>query len=104
MCGASPLLADANPPAAAIHPACRPMASSTKTFVEVGAMERTSSAASRVEMAMYLAAEPKTGQQSVTGRTLSTVLGMPMHVIGYPNSAPISDTFCGVSKESLPSL
>ncbi len=41
-------------------------------------MEATSSPASRVETATYLATEPKPGQQSVMGRSLSTVLGMPM--------------------------
>ena len=30
---------------------------------------------------MYLATEPKPGQQSVKGRSLSTVLGMPMQVV-----------------------
>ncbi len=45
-------------------------------------MEATSSAASRVDTAMYLAAEPNPGQQSVMGRSLSTVLGMPMQVMG----------------------
>jgi hypothetical protein len=58
------------------------MTSSTNTLVEVRAMDATSSAASRVETAMYLAAEPKPGQQSVMGRSLSTVLGMPTQVMG----------------------
>ena len=82
MCGASPRLLPARPPAAAIQPACRPMTSSTKTLVEVRAIDRTSSAASRVETAMYLAADPNPGQQSVKARSLSTVLGIPMQVTG----------------------
>ena len=45
-------------------------------------MEATSKAASRVEVATYFATEPKPGQQSVNGRSLSTVLGMPMAVTG----------------------
>ena len=61
MCGASPAFCAAKPPAAAIQPACRPITSSTNTLVEVRAMEATSSAASRVETAMYLAAEPNPG-------------------------------------------
>ena len=82
MCGASPAFEPARPPAAAIQPACRPMTSSTNTRVEVRAIETTSSAASRVDTAMYFAAEPKPGQQSVSGKSLSTVLGTPMQVIG----------------------
>ena len=58
------------------------MTSSTKTLVEVRAIDSTSSAASRVETAMYLAAEPKPGQQSVIARSLSTVFGIPMQMIG----------------------
>ena len=58
------------------------MTSSTNTLVEVRAIDTTSSAASRVETAIYLAAEPKPGQQSVIGKSLSTVLGMPMQVMG----------------------
>ena len=58
------------------------MTSNTNTLVEVLAMEATSKLASMVEMAMYLATEPKPGQLSVIGRSLSTVLGMPMQVIG----------------------
>ena len=45
-------------------------------------MDATSIAASRVDTAMYLATEPKPGQQSVSGRSLSTVLGMPTQVMG----------------------
>ncbi len=75
MWGASPGLAPARPPAAAIQPAWRPMTSRMKTLVEVLAMEATSSAHSLVETATYLATEPKPGQQSVTARSLSTVFG-----------------------------
>ena len=46
--------------------------------------DATSKLASIVETAMYLATEPKPGQLSVTGKSLSTVLGMWMACIGYP--------------------
>ena len=49
----------------AIHPACLPMTSKMKTFVDVSAMLFTSSPASKVEVAMYFATEPKPGEQSV---------------------------------------
>jgi hypothetical protein len=75
-------LAPARPPAAAIQPAWRPITSSTNTLVEVRAIDATSMAASRVETAMYLATEPNPGQQSVCGRSLSTVFGTPTQVIG----------------------
>ena len=61
MCGGSPALRPARPPAAAIQPAWRPITSSTNTLVEVRAIEATSIAASRVETAMYLATEPNPG-------------------------------------------
>ena len=61
MCGGSSGPLPASPPAAAIQPACRPITSSTNTLVEVRAIEATSSAASRVETATYLATEPKPG-------------------------------------------
>ena len=64
-----------SPPAAAIQPACRPITSSTNTLVEVRAIERTSNDASSADTATYLATEPKPGQQSVIGRSLSTVFG-----------------------------
>jgi hypothetical protein len=51
-------------------------------LVEVRAIEATSSAPSRVEIAMYLATEPKPGQQSVCGRSLSTVFGIPKQAMG----------------------
>ena len=44
-------------------------------MVEVAAIERTSNEASSVEIATYFATEPKPGQQSVSGRSLSMVLG-----------------------------
>jgi len=68
--------------AGAIQPACRPITSRTKTLVEVRAMEATSSPASSVETATYLATDPNPGQQSVCGRSLSTVFGTPRQVIG----------------------
>ncbi len=82
MCGASPALRAARPPAAAIQPACRPITSRMKTRVEVRAIEATSSEASSVDTATYFATEPNPGQQSVTGRSLSTVFGMPMQAMG----------------------
>ena len=68
------------------------------------AIDSTSRAASRVETATYLAAEPNPGQQSVMARSLSTVFGMPMQAMGYPICSPISDTLWAVSMESLPPL
>ena len=82
MCGGSPGFFPASPPAAAIQPACRPITSSTYTLVDVRAIEATSSAASRVETAMYFATDPNPGQQSVCGRSLSTVFGTPTQVMG----------------------
>ncbi len=52
------------------------------TRVEVSAIAATSSAASRTDTAVYLAAEPKPGQVSVTARSLSMVLGTPTQVSG----------------------
>ena len=80
------------------------MTSSTNTRVEVRAIEATSSAASRVDTATYLATEPKPGQQSVCGRSLSTVFGTPTQVMGKPSEAPSCDTLSAVSIESLPPL
>ena len=51
------------------------MTSSTNTLVDVRAIEATSKPASRIDTATYLATEPKPGQQSVIGRSLSTVFG-----------------------------
>ena len=58
------------------------MTSRMNTLVEVAAMDATSKPASRIEVATYLATEPKPGQVSVRGRSLSTVLGMPMQLMG----------------------
>ena len=63
------------PLAAVIQPAWRPITSRMKTLVEVFAMDATSKPASRMLVATYFATEPKPGQQSVIGRSLSTVLG-----------------------------
>src|SRR5580700_2976848 len=104
MCGGSLGLLPARPLAAAIQPAWRPMTSNTNTLVEVRAIEATSRPASRVETATNLATEPKPGQQSVCGRSLSTVFGTPTQVIGYPSAAPSCETFSAVSIESLPPL
>jgi hypothetical protein len=51
------------------------MTSSTNTLVDVFAIEATSNAASRIEVATYFATEPNPGQLSVTARSLSTVFG-----------------------------
>ena len=56
------------------------MTSMMKTLVCF--IDPTSMAASRVEVAMYLATEPNPGQLSVTARSLSTVLGTPTQVTG----------------------
>ncbi len=70
------------PPAAVIHPAWRPITSSTNTLVEVFAIDATSNAASRIEIATYFATDPKPGQLSVIGRSLSTVFGTCTAVSG----------------------
>src|SRR5690606_10139353 len=103
-CGASSGVAPASPAEAASQPAWRPMASYTNTLVEVSDIEATSSAASRTDTAVYLAAEPKPGQQSVTARSLSIVFGTPMQVSGESNSAANRDILSAVSAESLPPL
>ena len=92
MCGASPGSLPARPPAAAIQPAWRPMTSRMNTLVEVVAIEATSRAASCVDTAMYLATDPKPGQLSVIGRSLSTVFGTPRQVTGNPIFLEICDT------------
>src|SRR6266571_8550810 len=102
--GSSWSLVEAMAPAAAIHPAWRPMTSSTKTLVEVLAIDATSKVASRVDTAMYLATEPKPGQLSVIGRSLSTVLGTWMACSGYPRASPSWETLRQVSAESPPPL
>ena len=58
-----------------IHPACRPITSRMKTFVDVLAIDSTSSTASIMLVATYFATEPKPGHVSVMGRSLSTVFG-----------------------------
>src|ERR1051325_266375 len=82
MCGASPSCSAASAQAAVVQPACRPIISIVKTLVEVRLIAVRSSAASRIEVATYFAAEPKPGEQSVIGKSLSTVLGIPTHTIG----------------------
>ena len=52
----------------------------------------TSNPASNVDVATYFATEPKPGEQSVIGRSLSTVLGMPMQVKGSLSSLAIFET------------
>jgi len=54
----------------------------TNTLVELSHIDATSSPASRMETATYLATDPKPGQLSVMGKSLSTVFGMPMQVSG----------------------
>ena len=53
-----------------------------KTFVDVSAIDATSNDASRMDTATYFATEPKPGQLSVIGRSLSTVLGIPTATTG----------------------
>ncbi len=81
-CGASRGFACASPHAAVIQPACRPITSRMKTFVEVLAIDSTSSPASRMLVATYFATEPNPGQVSVIGKSLSTVFGTCTAVIG----------------------
>ena len=50
--------------------------------VEVEHMDATSRLASSVDTATYFATEPKPGQVSVSGRSLSTVFGMWMAWMG----------------------
>src|SRR3954463_562943 len=65
----------AMPTAAVIQPAWRPITSSTNSLVDVFAIDATSKAASRIDVATYFATEPNPGQLSVTARSLSTVFG-----------------------------
>jgi len=74
------------------------------TFVEVLAIEATSSAASCVDTAMYFATEPNPGQQSVIGRSLSTVLGTPMQRMSSFSRRASCATLLAVSIESPPPL
>ena len=82
MSGPKPRSSAARPEAAAIQPACRPITSMTKTLVDVELIDATSIDASRIDTATYFATEPKPGEQSVNGRSLSMVLGTPTQVIG----------------------
>ena len=102
--GISVVGSDARPPAAAIQPAWRPITSMMNTLVDVSAMAATSKLASRVEIAMYLATEPNPGQQSVIGRSLSTVFGMWLTVISRFLSFACNASFRQVSAESPPPL
>ena len=71
----------ARPLAAAIHPACLPITSRINTFVDDSDIDLRSNEASCVEVAIYLATDPNPGQQSVKARSLSTVLGIAIHLI-----------------------
>src|SRR3954467_507148 len=97
MIGKSPGWSAARPPAAAIQPAWRPMTSRMKTLVEVFAIDATSKLASRVETATYLATDPNPGQQTVTGRSFSTVFGTVVlrvfRVLYQDNAAFVFDGF-----------
>ena len=68
------------------------MTSNIKTLVDVSAIDKTSRLASFVDTAMYLATEPKPGQVSVMGKSLSTVFGIPIDAIGKFISEPICET------------
>ena len=74
------------------------------TFVEVFAIEATSKPASRIETATYFATEPKPGQQSVIGRSLSTVFGTWIAWIAMPRVSASCATLRQVSAESPPPL
>ena len=80
------------------------MTSRMNTFVDVSDMEATSKDASIVEVAIYFAAEPNPGQQSVTAKSLSTVFGIAIQLIGYPIFLLILETLKAVSAESFPPL
>ena len=82
MWGASFLSVLAKADDAAIQPACLPITSKIKTFVDVSDIDATSRDASIVDVAIYLAAEPNPGQQSVSAKSLSTVFGIAMQLIG----------------------
>ena len=58
------------------------MTSKINTLVDVSHIDATSREASIVEVAIYFAADPNPGQQSVTARSLSTVLGIAIQFIG----------------------
>ena len=92
------------PADAASHPACLPITSNIKTFVDVSDIDLTSNDASRVDVAIYLATEPKPGQQCVMGKSLSIVLGKPIQVIGYFFNLKYLLILLVVSCESPPPL
>ena len=94
----------ANSPAAAIHPACLPITSKTKTLVEVLHIDLISKEASLAEIATYFATEPKPGQLSVTAKSLSIVLGTAIAFRSYPYFSAAFATLRQVSAESLPPL
>ena len=72
-----------------IHPACLAITSKIKTFVDVSHIDLTSSPASNVEIAVYFPTDPKPGEQSVNGKSLSTVFGIPIHLMSNPFSNKI---------------
>ena len=80
------------------------MTSRMKTLVEVFAIEATSKEASSADTAMYLATEPKPGHTSVSGKSLSTVLGRWIACTGKPMVSDNCDTLKQVSAESPPPL
>ena len=67
-------------------------------------MDATSKPASRIDTATYLATEPKPGQQSVIGKSLSTVFGTCTAWIGKPSGSASWETLRQVSAESPPPL
>ena len=67
---------------AAIQPAFLPITSNINTLVDVADIDATSKDASNVEVAIYFAAEPNPGQQSVIAKSLSNVLGIEIQLIG----------------------
>ena len=79
ICGGFFLFSFAKADDAAIHPACLPITSKIKTFVDVAHIDATSSPASSVDIAVYFATEPNPGQKSINGKSLSTVFGIPIH-------------------------
>ena len=59
---------------------------------------------SKIEDAMYFAAEPKPGVWSVSQRSLSTVFGIQMMRMSLPIVLPYSESFQTVSMESFPPM
>ena len=57
----------------------------------------TSNPASKVEVATYLATDPNPGEQSVKGKSLSTVFGIPIHLRGKLSIFAISEILYVVS-------